>query len=105
MWPGTSITINFKGTGISGEFRDRDTSNYYNIIIDNDSIHEIQFDTTRKTLVLASGLPFGRHSIQIFKRTEWDKGKTWFYGFQVNRKTKLLAPARKPKRLEGNKDS
>lgn len=27
MWPGTSVTINFKGTGISGEFKDQDTSN------------------------------------------------------------------------------
>jgi hypothetical protein len=98
MWPGTCITIDFKGTGISGEFRDQDTSNYYNVIIDHDSIRSIQFDTSKKIVALASGLPFGNHSLQIFKRTEWDKGKTWFYGFVTNNETKILSPDKKPKR-------
>ena len=98
MWPGTSVTINFKGTGISGEFKDQDTSNYYNVIIDHDSIRVIQFDTLKRMVALASGLPYGKHSLQLFKRTEWDKGKTWFYGFETNAKTKLLKPAKLPKR-------
>lgn len=98
MWPGTSIKINFKGTGISGEFKDADTSNYYNVIIDNNSIYKIQFDTAKKTVVLASNLSYGKHSIQLFKRTEWDKGKTLFYGFEFKGKNKLLKPAKLPKR-------
>ncbi len=55
MWPGTSVTINFKGTGISGEFKDQDTSNYYNVIIDHDSIRVIQFDTLKKIVRLLPG--------------------------------------------------
>jgi len=98
MWPGTSIKINFKGTGISGEFKDADTSNYYNVIIDNDSIYKIQFDTSKKTVALGSNLSYGKHSIQLFKRTERDKGKTLFYGFEFNGKTKLLKPTKLPKR-------
>jgi hypothetical protein len=98
MWSGTSVRINFEGTGISGLFKDADTSNYYNVIIDNDSIYKIQFDTSKKTVALATGLPFGKHSLQVFKRTEWDKGKTWFYGFEFNDKTKLLKPYKLPKR-------
>ena len=98
MWPGTSVTINFKGTGISGIFKDQDTSNYYNIIIDKDSIHTIKFDTLKKTVFLANGLPYGKHSLQLFKRTEWDKGKTWFYGFETDTKTKLLKPEKLPKK-------
>lgn len=98
MWPGTSVTINFKGTGISGKFKDQDTANYYNVIIDKDSIYKIQFDTVEKTVVLAKGLPYGKHSLQLFKITEWDKGKTWFYGFIENSKTKLLKPDKLPKR-------
>lgn len=97
-WPGTSVTIAFKGTGISGIFKDQDTSNYYNIIIDNDSIYEIKFDTIQKTVPLAENLAYGKHTVQIFKRTEWDKGKTWFYGFVKSPNTKLLKPAKKPKR-------
>ena len=98
MWPGTSVKINFIGTGISGTFKDGDTANYYNIITDNDSIYRIHFDTTQQTVALASGLAYGQHSIQIFKRTEWDKGKTWFYGFELNGDSKLLPPPKLPKR-------
>jgi len=70
MWPGTSVTINFTGTGISGVFKDSDTSNYYNVIIDNETIYKIHFGTIKKTSLLAAGLPYGKHSIQLFKRTE-----------------------------------
>ena len=98
MWPGTSVTLHFKGTGISGEFKDQDTSNYYNVIVDNKIIEVIQFDTSKKLVTLASGLSYGKHTLQLFKRTEWDKGKTWLYGFEVNSKTKLLKPAKLPKR-------
>ena len=97
-WPGTCVRINFKGTGISGTFKDQDTANYYNVIIDNDSIYKIQFDTAKKTVVIASGLSYGKHSLQLFKRTEWDKGKTFFYGFEFNGKNKLLKPTKLPKR-------
>ena len=97
-WPGTSVRINFIGTGISGTFKDQDTANYFNVIIDNDSIYKIQFDTTKKTVVLAAGLSYGKHSLQLFKRTEWDKGKTFFYGFEFNGKNKILKPTKLPKR-------
>ena len=98
MWPGTSITLNFKGTRISGEFKDQDTSNYYNVIVDHKIIDVIKFDTLKKMIALVSDLPYGKHSLQLFKRTEWDKGKTWFYGFEKTGKTKLLKPKKLPKR-------
>jgi hypothetical protein len=98
MWPGTFVTINFTGTGMSGIFKDQDTSNYYNVIIDKNNIHGVKFDTSKKTVVLAKGLPYGKHSLQLFKRTEWDKGKTWFYGFVKNSKTTILKPAKLPSR-------
>jgi hypothetical protein len=98
IWPGTSVTLHFKGTGLSGTFKDQDTSNYYNIIVDNKVIDSIQFDTLKKMVTLVSGLPYGKHTLQLFKRTEWDKGKTWFYGFETNGKTKLLKPGKLPER-------
>ena len=98
MWSGTSVTINFMGTGLSGVFKDQDTSNYYNVIIDKKQIHKVQFDTLKKTVVLAEALPYGKHSLQLFKKTEWDKGKTWFYGFVENSKTKLLKSDKLPER-------
>lgn len=97
-WPGTSVRINFKGSHISGRFKDADTANYYNIIIDDKIISKFHFDTIQKTYLLASGLSNGKHTLQVFKRTEWDKGKTWFYGFEVGHKTQILNPAKPLKR-------
>src|ERR1700730_499283 len=38
-WPGSSIKIRFKGTGIKAILKDQRGNNYYNIIVDDDSVH------------------------------------------------------------------
>jgi hypothetical protein len=96
-WPGMSITVSFLGSSISGIFKDQDTSNYYNVIIDKKTITKIHLDTAKRSYILADGLPYGKHTIKIFKRTEWDKGKTWFYGFESDRAL-LFAPPNRPRR-------
>ena len=98
MWPGTSVTIHFTGTGIDGEFKDEDTSNYYNVIVDGNITGIMHFGKTRQTYTLADGLPAAKHILQLFKRTEWDKGRTWFYGFYLKSNTSLLSPLLLPKR-------
>lgn len=98
QWPGVSATIRFKGTELNATFKDADTANYYNIIIDKKTIIKLHTEPEKKTYTLAAGLPYGEHTVQIFKRTEWDKGKTWFYGFSSTDKIKWLKPIKKPKR-------
>lgn len=100
-WSGTSIQINFKGKSISTLFEDEKGDNYYNVIIDNDSLFIIRPDTTKRYYQLASDLPKGNHKIEIFKRTEWDRGKTAFYGFEIIKNAKVLPkPAAKKRRIE-----
>ena len=48
--------------------------------------------------MLASGLAEGTHKVELFKRTEWDKGKTWFYGFETAKETQILPPPPPKKR-------
>jgi hypothetical protein len=96
-WSGSNINLNFKGSEISAILKDADTANYYNVIIDDKVVSKIQLDTLKKTYLLASGLSNENHKIQLFKRTEWDKGTTYFYGFETNENTKLL-PKSKPKK-------
>lgn len=92
IWPGTSITVNFIGSGIDARLRDQDTSNYYNVIVDHNKVTKMHPGREEATYTLAAGLPYGKHTVQLFKRTEWDKGKTWFYGFTSNDRIKFLPP-------------
>ena len=89
-WSGNSVTIHFMGTGIAAILKDADTSNYYNSIIDGKTITKIHLDKNKHSYTLASRLPKGEHMVQLFKRTEWEKGKTWFYGFEMPAGTTLL---------------
>ncbi len=97
-WPGTSATINFEGTSVTAILQDLDTANYYNVIIDNRVVSKINTEKEKKSYVLASGLADGKHQVQLFKRTEWDKGKTLFYGFELPDGVKLLPPSAPKKR-------
>jgi len=89
-WSGTSIKLTFKGQSISALMKDDKGDNYYNILIDNDSLFIFRPDTIKRYHQLASELSKGSHTIEIFKRTEWDRGTTSFYGFQIEGNPKLL---------------
>lgn len=97
-WPGNSVKINFTGTGMAVVLKDQDTSNYYNVIVDEKVIGKIHPDTTKKSYQLVSGLSEGKHSLELFKRTEWDKGKTMLYGFLPVKEASLLPASELPKR-------
>ena len=97
-WPGNSVTIWFEGTNISAILQDADTANYYNIILDDNVISKIHTDSVKQIYSLASGLTEGKHKLELFKRTEWDKGKTFFYGFETPENTVILSPPPPPKR-------
>ncbi|MEP6949175.1 MAG: SGNH/GDSL hydrolase family protein [Ginsengibacter sp.] len=81
-WPGSSIKIKFKGTGVKAILKEQRAGNYYNIIIDGDSITILKPDTIKKTYTLASQLSDGEHTVEIFRRTAWN-GVGSFYGFQL----------------------
>ncbi|MBC3540686.1 SGNH/GDSL hydrolase family protein [Rufibacter sediminis] len=95
-WSGTSVKMNFEGTSVKARLKDNTGKSYYNVILDGDSISMIQPDTAAKFYTLAAQLPAGKHTVELFKRTEWDKGTTTFYGFEVEGKGKLL-PVAPPK--------
>ncbi len=104
-WSGTSIKLNFEGESISALLEDEKGDNYFNVLIDNDSLSIVRPDTIKRYHLLASGLSKGKHSIEIFKRTEWERGKTSFFGFQINGNAKLLPaapPAKKKIEFYGN---
>ncbi|MDP4244930.1 MAG: SGNH/GDSL hydrolase family protein, partial [Bacteroidota bacterium] len=99
-WAGTSATVNFSGTGLSAEMEDADTSNYYNVIVDGSFFARIHTDRIRQNYVLVSGLPDGRHTLSLFKRTELYGGPTSFYGFLLDKGGKWLDPPSRHKKIE-----
>ena len=104
-WSGTSVKINFEGESIQALLKDETGNNYYNVIIDNDSLYLLRPDTIQQYYQLASQLPKGRHSIEIFKRTEWNRGKTIFFGFQIGNGAKVWpksAPKKRKIEFYGN---
>ena len=89
-WSGTSIEFTFEGESIAAVFKDETGDNYYNVIIDNDSLFILRPSTTKESYELASNLSKGKHTVEIFKRTEFNRGKTSFYGFQIKGNPKLV---------------
>lgn len=100
-WSGTNVTVNFNGTGIKYKLRDERGDNYYNIIVDG-KITNVELEPKNKTTEYSiSGLTPGKHTLDLFKRTEWAMGKTWFYGFSLDEGSKLLpAPAPHKRKIE-----
>lgn len=95
-WPGSSVNVFFKGTSIKAELKDSDTSDYFNVIADGKFIKKIHPDSVRRIYVLAENLSAGYHYLELFKRTESDKGHCTFYGV-ILKKNDLLMPVKNDK--------
>jgi lysophospholipase L1-like esterase len=69
------------------------------VILDGQVISTIHLENTKKSYTLAQGLPAVSHSIELFKRTEWEMGKTTFFQFVLAKDATVLpaSPAKKRK--------
>lgn len=92
-WSGTAISVRFSGDTLRTVLKDEHGWNYFNVAIDGDSLHYIHPDTTKTGYVIAAGLDPGEHTVSLIKRNEYDKGKTYFYGFEVSNGQILDPPA------------
>lgn len=90
FWSGTSIKIRFRGDSIGAVFSESRGDNYYNVILDEKLQFILKPDTLKQYYTLASNLSGEDHSLELFKRTEWDRGKGEFYGFQIGGKARVL---------------
>jgi len=99
-WSGSSITMKFHGSSISAVLKDETGDNYFNIIIDDKVNSILHPDTLKMIYDLTPVLSNGIHTVTLFKRTEWTKGKTFFYGIQLEQNSKLLKVPSKRKLIE-----
>jgi hypothetical protein len=98
-WPGTSVTINFKGTELKAVLKNGKEESYFYVIVDgiDKEAKKIKADTIQSSILLAPGLKYSNHSVQLFKLSN-NTSYTYFYGFELADGSKVLNPALQPKR-------
>jgi hypothetical protein len=100
-WTSSSITLTFEGSFCKllmrnfSEGKDKvgkPYANYFNIIIDGHLVRVLKVTNSQREYSIAENLSQGKHTIQIFKRTEALFGVCEFLGFQVDKSAKILPP-------------
>ncbi|HBK83473.1 MAG TPA: electron transporter RnfD [Flavobacterium sp.] len=105
-WPGSSVSIDFIGTEIYAMLQDENGDNYYNVIVDNQIVNVLNPSSKKENYLLASGLSKGKHRVKLYRKTEFSNGKTIFYNFSLNKKSKILDPEiKKVRKIEFYGDS
>ncbi len=98
-YSGVSIRACFVGTGISMVMTDDTGQNIYNLIVDGKEMDTVRIAVGKKTYKIAEGLENKLHEIEIFKRTEQMFGKTQFFGFVTDKRTRLVPIVNRRNRL------
>jgi hypothetical protein len=86
FWSGTSVSFRFRGTAAKVWLKDEHGQNYFNVIIDGDSLRYFKSNSRKGFHTLVENLSPGEHTIDLVKRTEWDKGSIWVFGFWIDGK-------------------
>lgn len=85
-WSGTAIQAKFRGTGIAVRLAetlsDQNEHQQFRITIDGQTTSLLVLNGS-PAYTLASGLPDGEHTVEVFKRTEALFGTVQFLGFDV----------------------
>ena len=106
--PGVSIQARFRGTSASvmlqDEFKWGTYRNYFDAVIDDTSVVKISPEKSVTKYAVASGLPYGEHTLSLVKRTEASVGSCQFLGFEFTGAS-LPAPAKPARRMEFIGDS
>src|SRR5688572_10533952 len=79
-WSGTGIVAAFEGTSVSVQLNDSG-SNQFTVLVDDTLQPLLDTQSGSHSYPLATGLVAGRHTVQIYRRTEANQGETTFEGF------------------------
>lgn len=99
FWPGTSVTLRFKGTEVKATFKNGDEPAYFYAIVDGDDLNPVKIkpDPKVSTVTLAAGLKNAGHTVKLFKLSD-NSSYTQFYGFELADGSRVLAAPPLPKR-------
>jgi hypothetical protein len=94
-WPGSSVSLQFKGKAISAILEDQKGENYFTVVVDGEEDSVLHLSKGKNKYVLADSLASGKHIVELHKRNDWGYGKTMFYGYEVAGNTTFPMGAKK----------
>ena len=90
-WSGSAITVRFEGSDIVATLNDEHGLNYFNVVIDQDSVYPLKLNQGVHKYELAKGLDANKtHTVSLVKRNEWITGQTGFLGFTITGELQCL---------------
>lgn len=105
-WPGCRIIARFEGTAISAKLEELVESwmdgapSEWDVVVDGAVTKKLVMTAGTNDYVLATGLPAGKHVVELYKRSESQNGKTRFRGFDYQGGTLLAPPVAPARRIE-----
>ena len=95
-WPGTGFVVRFQGTG--ARVRMDDPSGYFTVVVDGQEQPRLETTSGEQTYELASGLPAGEHTVEVYRRAEGFFGATTVAAIELD--GTLSAPPVSGRRIE-----
>mgnify|MGYP001158821158 CR=1 FL=1 len=100
-WSGAGFVVRFSGTGASVTMDD--AAGFFTVVVDGAVQPNLLTSGGEQTYTLATGLPDGEHTVQMYRRTEGSFGPTTIVS--VDLEGELLAPPPVDRRMEVIGDS
>jgi lysophospholipase L1-like esterase len=100
-WSGAGVVFRFDGTGASIVLDDQ--AQFHTVVIDGEVQAPLSTTPGEQSYVLATGLPAGEHTIEVYRRTEGSFGPTVFVAVELE--GELLVPPPATRRIEVVGDS
>jgi len=95
-WSGVGAVIRFDGTDLQADLDD--SGRWFTVVIDGQVQPPLMTMPGPATYSLATGLPAGEHTVELYRRTEGSFGVTTILGFDIT--GELLAPPPVTRRIQ-----
>lgn len=95
-WSGTGLVVRFDGTGAA--VRMDDAARYHTVVVDGAVQPTLATSPGEQLYALATGLPPGEHTVELYRRTEGSFGPTVIHEVEID--GELLPPPPVTRRME-----
>jgi lysophospholipase L1-like esterase len=95
-WSGAGFVVRFDGTGVTA--RMDDAARYFTVVVDGTVQPNLATSPGEQDYVIATGLPAGEHTVEVYRRTEGSFGPTSILSIDIE--GELLAPPPALRRIE-----